>query len=143
MKKIVIFLLLLCLFFNTITPVSSTKAYQGENEVKAKIKFNNVAVTTRNLKEKLLHLSYSLKFVSIKNQLNYMDETFDRKSKDLHFFNCRQLEHDYQILLANFGMHEEIEKIEKNGVLLSSVVIVIKEKDLNLLAKMGYQISIV
>ncbi len=143
MKKISEIILFLCLLFYPNLTVSSTIRYNSDEIVKATIDFGNKAVTTRNLKEKLQNISHQLKYATIKIKLDYLDDTLERNIANLSFKGCEQLEEDYQKLLKDFGMHQEIEKIEKNGVQLSSITILTKQKNLNQFIKQGYKVSLI
>ena len=143
MKKIGGILLFLWVFFSFfISCFSASSKYDGEKLVKAVIYFQDSAVTTKNLENKLT-IPYFLKYATVKIRLDYIDETLNEKINHLSFVNLKQFEQDYQILMRHFGMHQEIEKVSKDGVLLDSVTIVIKQSNLNFLLDKGYRISLI
>lgn len=143
MKKIVILLIFCFLFFLTNIKAVTKREYYGENEVKVKIIFQNAAVTTRNLKTKLASISYRLRFATIKQQLNYTDETVEEKIADLPFYDCTRLEEDYQQLLKKLGLHEEVEKVMQYGVPLKEIIVFMKEEDINIVQNLGYEVLLI
>ena len=148
MKKIVAIILFLGFFlvimtFDTTAAVTSDIKLLHEGEVKAKIMLEDRNVTTKNLDEKLLYLSYQLRFATVKKQLSYLDETIIRKLEDLSFSSMEQLEADYQQLLKSLGLHEDLDKFLQYGVPLESITVLMKGQDLYKKKKKGYQVVVI
>ena len=148
MKKIVAIILFLGFFlvimtFDTTAAVTSDIKLLHEGEVKAKIMLEDRNVTTKNLDEKLLYLSYQLRFATVKKQLSYLDETIIRKLEDLSFSSMEQLEADYQQLLKSLGLHEDLDTFLQYGVPLESITVLMKGQDLYQLQQKGYQVVVI
>ena len=140
-KKVCFFLFLFLLFsFPRIKAKEVT--IEQEEKVSVKISFLETSVTTRNLNAKLLNIPYTLKHGTIKIRLSYLDDTIKKKIEEIPFSNLSQLESDYKKVLGEYGLYNDIEKINVYGVLLKEVVIDIEGKDLKTLKELPYEIKI-
>ena len=140
-KKVCFFLFLFLLFsFPRIRAKEVT--IEKEEKVSVRISFLETSVTTKNLNTKLFNIPYTLKHASIKTKLSYLDDTIKNKIENLSFYNLSQLESDYKKVLGEYGLYNDIEKINVYGVLLSEIVIELEGKDLKTLKELPYEIKI-
>ena len=143
MRKIVFFFFFVLIFCITfLTEAKGDIIYQGEEEVKVIIDFQEIIVTSKNLKEKLADMSYQLLSLKPKVKLTYQDETVVKKISSLNRPTVTTLEQDYETMLRKFGLTSELEKFFVYGVPLSEVTLLTKKKNLNVLQKFPYNIEI-
>ncbi len=142
MKKIVLFLSSFILVFSLVVPVNGKRQFKRESEVLATIKFLKETVTTRNLPQRLANIKFQLQGGKIQNTLPYTDEIIEKSLAAISVTEIKRLEEEYQLFLRKFGFYDVIEKAERVGVSLLEVTILVKEKDLNFLTDLGYEITV-
>lgn len=138
MKKIFFFVLAISI----LLVISNTKAlnkYRGSREVKVVISFTNSSVTTNDISEKMVFdhkvISYKPKLV-----LSYYDESIIKKLNDFTFTDIEEGRKRYLEMLRQYGLYNDIEKIECFGIPLASVTIYTNINNLN---KIKYESKIV
>lgn len=138
MKKFFFFVLVISI----LLVISNTKAlnkYRGSREVKVVISFTNSSVTTNDISEKML---FDYKVISYKPKLvlSYYDESIIKKLNDFTFTDIEEGRKRYLEILRQYGLYNDIEKIECFGIPLASVTIYTNINNLN---KIKYESKIV
>ena len=138
MKKIFFFVLVISM----LLVISNTKAlnkYRGSREVKLVVSFTNSSVTTNDIREKMV---FDYKVISYKPKLvlSYYDESIIKKLNDFTFTDIEEGRKRYLEILRQYGLYNDIEKIECFGIPLASVTIYTNINNLN---KIKYESKIV
>lgn len=138
MKKIFFFVLIISM----LLVISNTKAlnkYRGSREVKVVVSFTNSSVTTNDISEKMV---FDYKVISYKPKLvlSYYDESIIKKLNDFTFTDIEEGIKRYLEILRQYGLYNDIEKIECFGIPLASVTIYTNINNLN---KIKYESKIV
>ena len=138
MKKFFFFVLVISI----LLVISNTKAlnkYRGSREVKVVVSFTNSSVTTNDISEKML---FDYKVISYKPKLvlSYYDESIIKKLNDFTFTDIEEGRKRYLEILRQYGLYNDIEKIECFGIPLASVTIYTNINNLN---KIKYESKIV
>lgn len=138
MKKIFFFVLVISI----LLVISNTKAlnkYRGSREVKVVVSFTNSSVTTNDISEKMV---FDYKVISYKPKLvlSYYDESIIKKLNDFTFTDIEEGRKRYLEILRQYGLYNDIEKIECFGIPLASVTIYTNINNLN---KIKYESKIV
>lgn len=129
MKKIFFFVLVIFLLL-VITNTKALNKYRGSKEVKAVVYFTNSSVTTDDINEKML---FDYKVISYKPKLvlSYYDESILKKLNDFTFTDIEEGRKRYLEILRQYGLYNDMEKIECFGIPLASVTIYTKINNLN------------
>ena len=138
MKKFFFFVLVISI----LLVISNTKAlnkYRGSREVKVVVSFTNSSVTTNDISEKMV---FDYKVISYKPKLvlSYYDESILKKLNDFTFTDIEEGRKRYLEILRQYGLYNDIEKIECFGIPLASVTIYTNINNLN---KIKYESKIV
>lgn len=138
MKKFFFFVLVISI----LLVISNTKAlnkYRGSREVKVVVSFTNSSVTTNDISEKMV---FDYKVISYKPKLvlSYYDESIIKKLNDFTFTDIEEGRKRYLEILRQYGLYNDIEKIECFGIPLASVTIYTNINNLN---KIKYESKIV
>ena len=138
MKKFFFFVLVISI----LLVISNTKAlnkYRGSREVKVVVSFTNSSVTTNDISEKMV---FDYKVISYKPKLvlSYCDESILKKLNDFTFTDIEEGRKRYLEILRQYGLYNDIEKIECFGIPLASVTIYTNINNLN---KIKYESKIV
>lgn len=138
MKKFFFFVLVISI----LLVISNTKAlnkYRGSREVKVVVSFTNSSVTTNDISEKML---FDYKVISYKPKLvlSYYDESIIKKLNDFTFTDIEEGRKRYLEILRQYGLYNDIERIECFGIPLASVTIYTNINNLN---KIKYESKIV
>lgn len=129
MKKIFFFVLVIFLLL-VITNTKALNKYRGSKEVKAVVSFTNSSVTTDDINEKML-FDYKVIFYKPKLVLSYYDESILKKLNDFTFTDIEEGRKRYLEILRQYGLYNDMEKIECFGIPLASVTIYTKINNLN------------
>ena len=138
MKKFFFFVLVISI----LLVISNTKAlnkYRGSREVKVVVSFTNSSVTTNDISEKMV---FDYKVISYKPKLvlSYYDESIIKKLNDFTFTDIEEGRKRYLEILRQYGLYNDIEKIECFGIPLASVTIYTNINNFN---KIKYESKIV
>lgn len=138
MKKFFFFVLVISI----LLVISNTKAlnkYRGSREVKVVVSFTNSSVTTNDISEKMV---FDYKVISYKPKLvlSYYDESIIKKLNDFTFTDIEEGRKRYLEILRQYGLYNDIERIECFGIPLASVTIYTNINNLN---KIKYESKIV
>ena len=138
MKKFFFFVLVISI----LLVISNTKAlnkYRGSREVKVVVSFTNSSVTTNDISEKMV---FDYKVISYKPKLvlSYYDESIIKKLNDFTFTDIEEGRKRYLEILRQYGLYNDIEKIECFGIPLASVTIYTNINNLN---KIKYESKII
>lgn len=129
MKKIFFFVLVVFMLL-LITNTKALNKYRGSKEVKVVVSFTNSSVTTDDINEKML---FDYKVISYKPKLvlSYYDESILKKLNDFTFTDIEEGRKRYLEILRQYGLYNDMEKIECFGIPLASVTIYTTINNLN------------
>ena len=94
------------------------------------VSFTNSSVTTNDISEKMV---FDYKVISYKPKLvlSYYDESIIKKLNDFTFTDIEEGRKRYLEILRQYGLYNDIEKIECFGIPLASVTIYTNINNLN------------
>ena len=131
MKKIYFaffFLLVLFQFFLTTTKEVSTVSQEvfRDNPIEQNhyyLSFEHETCTSRDLDTYFEDLDVEIERIYPKIQLSIVDDKINQQLFSFSYYDRELLEQQYKKILQNYGLDQDIEKVNRYGVLVSKVKI--------------------
>ena len=127
--------------FLCLISIVNAASYEGnlsssKEEVLVELSFHHTTVTTKNIDEKL-PFPYKLRGGKVKQNLQFIDEAIQEQLNQINTLDVEETEKDYKKILERYVLYDDLEKINRIGVPLEKITILVSSQYLTQLQQIG------